>query len=79
MRPAPIFSATPSPANDPIPPHHHQPQREDTVASFALLGCSTQDAIYDGQEELDNLVWDKNEEDSEKSLKQMRLKQRVAG
>ena len=30
--------------------------------------------MYDGQEELDNLVWDKNDEDSEKSLKQMRLK-----
>ncbi|KAK3298755.1 uncharacterized protein B0H64DRAFT_422494 [Chaetomium fimeti] len=30
--------------------------------------------MYDGQEELDNLVWDKNDEDSDKSLKQMRLK-----
>jgi hypothetical protein len=30
--------------------------------------------MYDGQEELDNLVWDKNDEDSDKSLKRMRLK-----
>ncbi|KAI3319980.1 phosphotransferase [Xylariaceae sp. AK1471] len=30
--------------------------------------------MYDGQEELDNLVWDKNDEDSEKSLKELRLK-----
>lgn len=28
--------------------------------------------MYDGQEELDNLAWDKNDEDSEKALKQMR-------
>lgn len=30
--------------------------------------------MYDGQEELDNLVWDKNDEDSEKALKQMQHK-----
>ncbi len=30
--------------------------------------------MYDGQEELDNLVWDKNDEDWDESLKQMRLK-----
>ncbi|KAF4980538.1 hypothetical protein FZEAL_3473 [Fusarium zealandicum] len=30
--------------------------------------------MYDGQEELDNLVWDKNDDDSEKAQKQMRLK-----
>ena len=30
--------------------------------------------MYDGQEELDNLAWDKNDEDSEKALKQMRHK-----
>ncbi|KAK4034488.1 phosphotransferase [Parachaetomium inaequale] len=30
--------------------------------------------MYDGQEELDNLVWDKNDEDADKSLKKMRLK-----
>ncbi|KAH6635517.1 phosphotransferase [Chaetomium sp. MPI-SDFR-AT-0129] len=30
--------------------------------------------MYDGQEELDSLVWDKNDEDSDKSLKRMRLK-----
>ncbi|RDL40596.1 Phosphotransferase [Venustampulla echinocandica] len=30
--------------------------------------------MYSGQEELDNLVWDKNDEDSDKSQKQMRLK-----
>lgn len=30
--------------------------------------------MYDGQEELDNLAWDKNDEDSEESQKQMRLK-----
>jgi hypothetical protein len=30
--------------------------------------------MYDRQEELDNLVWDKNDEDSDKALKQMRLK-----
>ena len=29
--------------------------------------------MYDGQQELDNLVWDKNDEDSDRSLKQMRL------
>ena len=34
---------------------------------------------YDGQEELDDLVWDKNDEDSEKSLKQMRLKTTCRG
>ncbi|KAI0528490.1 phosphotransferase [Xylaria digitata] len=32
--------------------------------------------MYDGQEELDNLVWDKNDEDSEKSQKEMQLKSR---
>ncbi|GAW22562.1 hypothetical protein ANO14919_121020 [Xylariales sp. No.14919] len=32
--------------------------------------------MYDGQEELDNLVWDKNNEDSEKSQKEMQLKAR---
>jgi len=31
-------------------------------------------SMYDGQEELDNLVWDKNDEDSEESQKRMRLK-----
>lgn len=30
--------------------------------------------MYDGQEELDNLVWDKNDEDEDESQKQMRLK-----
>ncbi|KFG79289.1 hypothetical protein MANI_011679 [Metarhizium anisopliae] len=30
--------------------------------------------MYDGQEELDNLVWDKNEEDSDAAVKQLRLK-----
>lgn len=30
--------------------------------------------MYDGQEELDNVAWDKNDEDSEKALKQMRHK-----
>ncbi|KAL3419901.1 phosphotransferase [Phlyctema vagabunda] len=30
--------------------------------------------MYDGQEELDNLVWDKNDEDSEEATKRMRLK-----
>ncbi|RFU32457.1 hypothetical protein B7463_g3888, partial [Scytalidium lignicola] len=30
--------------------------------------------MYDGQEELDSLVWDKNDEDSDKAQKQMRLK-----
>jgi hypothetical protein len=30
--------------------------------------------MFDGQEELDNLVWDKNDEDSEESQKRMRLK-----
>lgn len=30
--------------------------------------------MYDGQEELDNLAWDNNDEDSEKALKQMRHK-----
>ncbi|KAJ3533091.1 hypothetical protein NM208_g8141 [Fusarium decemcellulare] len=30
--------------------------------------------MYDGQEELDNLVWDKNDEDSDKARKRMRLK-----
>jgi hypothetical protein len=30
--------------------------------------------MYDEQEELDNLVWDKNDKDSDKSLKHMRLK-----
>ncbi|KID82299.1 phosphotransferase [Metarhizium guizhouense ARSEF 977] len=30
--------------------------------------------MYDGQEELDNLVWDKNEEDSDAALQQLRLK-----
>ena len=30
--------------------------------------------MYYGQEELDNLVWNKNDEDSDNSLKQMRLK-----
>ena len=30
--------------------------------------------MYDEQEELDNFVWDKNDEDSDKSLKHMRLK-----
>jgi hypothetical protein len=29
--------------------------------------------VYDGQEELDNLVWDKNDEDSDRSVKEMRL------
>ncbi|KAK4158280.1 hypothetical protein C8A00DRAFT_10976 [Chaetomidium leptoderma] len=29
--------------------------------------------MYDQQEELDNLIWNKNDEDSDKSLKQMRL------
>ncbi|KAJ4131771.1 hypothetical protein NW768_005968 [Fusarium equiseti] len=29
--------------------------------------------FYDGQEELDNLVWDKNDEDTEKAQKQLRL------
>lgn len=33
--------------------------------------------MYDGQEELDNLVWDKNDEDWDESLKQMRLKTTV--
>ncbi|KAH8722008.1 phosphotransferase [Ilyonectria robusta] len=32
--------------------------------------------MYDGQEELDNLVWDKNDDDGDESLKQMRLKTR---
>ncbi|KAF2972817.1 hypothetical protein GQX73_g694 [Xylaria multiplex] len=32
--------------------------------------------MYDGQEELDNLVWDKNDEESEKSQKEMQLKSR---
>lgn len=30
--------------------------------------------MYDGQEELDNLVWDKNDEDSDEAQKRMRLK-----
>ncbi|KAM0429770.1 hypothetical protein ACHAPT_006376 [Fusarium lateritium] len=30
--------------------------------------------MYDGQEELDNLVWDKNDEDSDEAQKQLRLK-----
>ncbi|KAJ4013075.1 hypothetical protein NW766_006895 [Fusarium irregulare] len=29
--------------------------------------------FYDGQEELDNLVWDKNDEDTEAAQKQLRL------
>lgn len=31
--------------------------------------------MYDGQEELDNLAWDKNDEDSGKALKEMRHKE----
>ena len=30
--------------------------------------------MYDGQEDLDNLAWDMNDEDSEKALKRMRHK-----
>jgi hypothetical protein len=29
--------------------------------------------FYDGQEELDNLVWDKNDDDTEAAQKQLRL------